>query len=234
MTEKEVMRELERCGTAQNRKVYARHGVDAEMFGVSFAHLKKLRTKIKTDHELALRLWRTGNHDARVLATMIADPAQATARMVNDWAKDLSNYVITDAFAHFASKTRQARKKMEQWTKSPAEWKGTAGWNLLALLAMQDEELPDECFEQYLKTIQRDIHNRKNHIRHAMNGALIAIGIRNAKLEAKALDAARAIGKVEVDHGETSCQTPDAAGYIQKTWQHRKKTGKRGRSRMPC
>jgi hypothetical protein len=45
---------------------------------------------------------------------------------------------------------------------------------------------------------------------------LIAIGIRNSALEKKALAAARQIGKVAVDHGETGCKTPDATAYIQK------------------
>ena len=51
-----------------------------------------------------------------------------------------------------------------------------------------------------------------------MNNALIAIGGRNAKLKKLALAAAKKIGKVEVDHGDTSCKTPDAAAYINKMW----------------
>ena len=74
MTEKQVMQRLKRDGTAQNRKVYSRHGVQEPMFGVSYANLDKLRKQIKVDHELALKLWASGNHDAKVLATMIADP----------------------------------------------------------------------------------------------------------------------------------------------------------------
>jgi hypothetical protein len=46
-----------------------------------------------------------------------------------------------------------------------------------------------------------------------MNNALIAIGS-HEPLRADALEAARAIGKVEVDHGQTGCKTPDAAAYI--------------------
>jgi len=63
-------------GTAQNRKVYARHGVGEDMYGVSYSNLGKLRKSIKRHHALAEQLWATGNHDARVLATMIADPAE--------------------------------------------------------------------------------------------------------------------------------------------------------------
>ncbi|MFE6587353.1 DNA alkylation repair protein, partial [Bacillus mobilis] len=49
------------------------------------------------------------------------------------------------------------------------------------------------------------------------NRALIAIGVRNESLERQAIETARVIGKVEVDHGETSCKTPDAEAYIKKT-----------------
>jgi hypothetical protein len=64
---------------------------------------------------------------------------------------------------------------------------------------------------------------RKNRVRDAMNSAVIAIGIRNPKLEKKALAAAKRIGQVEVDHGETSCKTPDATAYIHKTLERRRK-----------
>ena len=186
------------------------------MYGVSFANLEKLKKKITGDHGLAQKLWATGNHDARVLATMIADPALMNDRLLEAWAKDLSNYLLTDLFSGLVSQTSFARKKMEKWTQSKKEWTGQAGWNLLARLAMKDEELSDEYFENYLDIIERDIHSSKNRVKHAMNGALISIGIRNGKLEKKALAVAKKIGKVEVDHGETNCKTPDAAEYIRK------------------
>ena len=52
----QAMKELEAAGTAQNRKVYARHGIGENMFGVSFATLEKLRKQIKVNHELAAQL----------------------------------------------------------------------------------------------------------------------------------------------------------------------------------
>ena len=79
------MQQLEEMGTAQNRKVYARHGVGEEMFGVSFANQNKLAKAIKRDQALALELWATANHDARILATMVADPAQADDPLLNSW-----------------------------------------------------------------------------------------------------------------------------------------------------
>jgi 3-methyladenine DNA glycosylase AlkD len=219
----EAMESLRSAGTAQNRKVYARHGVGDNQFGVSYAHLNAMVKKIKRDHALAEQLWATGNHDARVLALMIADPDAATARQIDGWAKDLDNHALTDAFAGFVSKTPHVQAKAAKWPSAKGEWLSTVGWYLIGRQAMNDPALPDAYFEEHLGTIERDIHAQKNWIRYAMNSALIAIGVRNPNLTAQALAAAKRIGLVEVDHGETGCKTPDAAAYIQKTLARKKR-----------
>ncbi len=226
MTRQEVIAALEAVGTAQNRKVYARHGVGKNMYGVSYANLNKFKRRIKKDHTLAVELWATGNHDARILATMIDDPVAVTDEQIEGWLKDLDNYVITDAFSKLVSQTALARQKSEQWQASPDEWIGRAAWNLVAQLAMKEDRLQDAYFEKCLATIKDEIHERKNRVRDAMNSALIAIGIRNSELQDRALSVAAAIGKVEVDHGKTSCKTPDAAEYIRKTLARRALKGK--------
>ncbi len=91
---------------------------------------------------------------------------------------------------------------------------------------MKEERLEDAYFEKLLDIIRDEIHLRKNRVRDAMNSALIAIGVRNSKLREKAFSVAAAIGTVEVDHGETSCKTPDAADYIRRTLARRADKGK--------
>lgn len=219
----EALQALEQAGTAQNRKVFARHGVGGRMFGVSYAFLKALAKKLKTDHALAEQLWTADNHDARILATMIADPLRASAAQLDQWAADLDSYVIVDAFAGFAAKTKHAVSKAKSWHRKKSEWLAAAGWTLIARLALDNRELPDEFFEDGLTVIEEGIHRAPNRVRHTMNGAVIAIGLRNEKLTKSALAAAQRIGKVEVDHGETSCQTPDAIEYIRRSLARRKK-----------
>ena len=215
-----VLEQLRAYSSEQTRKIYRKYGVTGDLFGVNYSALNKLKKKIKINHDLALQLWSTGNHDARILALMIADPQKADSALLDAWADELGNYVISDAFSTYVGQTALAREKVEKWTPSDAEWIGATGWNILGYIANNDEALPDSFFEPYLKIIERDIHNRKNRVRHSMNGALIAIGGRNPALEQKALDVAQKIGKVQVDHGETNCKTPDATAYIQKTRAH--------------
>jgi len=213
---KEVMSELESLGSEQTRKTYRRHGVSGEVYGVSYADLERLKKKLKVDHELATQLWATRNHDARILSTKIADPALMSASLLEAWIKDLGDDVVAQAFALLASRTVSARQKMEKWSKSKDERIGSVGWMILGQLAMNDESLPDAYFEPYLETIEREIHTHLNRVRYVMNGALIAIGMRNPVLQKKALAAAKKIGQVVVDHGDTNCKTPDATTYILK------------------
>ena len=225
MNAKQVLGKLKAMGTAQNRKVYGRHGVTGPMFGVSYANLGKLAKQLKTDHALAVELWDSGNHDARVLATKIADPSALTAGRIEAWKRDLDNYVLTDALAGLVAHSPHAKKKMEQWTKAKGEWAGQAGWGLVTTLAMSSEGLSDTACKGYLKRIEREIHGAKNRVRHAMNMALCGIGMRNAVLQKQAVAVARKIGKVEVDHGETGCKTPDAESYIHRGRARRKAKG---------
>ena len=225
MTKTEMMKRLEALGTAQNRKVYARHGVTGPAFGVSYGNLGKLRKQVKTDQALAEQLWSTGNHDARIFATMIADPAAVKAGTLDAWAKDLDNYVLTDAFSVLAAKTPFAQARAEKWMKARDEWTAAAGWNVCSMLAA-NADLPDAWFADRLEAVEQSIAGAKNRVRHSMNQAVISIGVRNAKLMRQAIAAAKRIGTVEVDHGETGCKTPPAIPYIEKTVAHKKSKGK--------
>jgi 3-methyladenine DNA glycosylase AlkD len=84
-----VFRELKRFGTAQNVKIYRRHGAGENVYGVSFGDLRPLAKKLGTDHVLALDLWDSGNADARCLATIVADPAAIPREEADAWVGDV-------------------------------------------------------------------------------------------------------------------------------------------------
>jgi 3-methyladenine DNA glycosylase AlkD len=217
MNATEVLTKLQSLGTEQTRKTYARHGVTGDCYGVSFAELEKLRKQIKKDHELARELWFSGVFDAGNLATMIADPEQMTAAECDRWVRAAKNYAMSSLLArNVAGKTEHREAMIAKWTASPKEFVAATGFDLLAVTAMDDTKLPDSYFESWLTKIESQIHSAQNRVRHSMNNVVIAIGGRNGKLQEAALATAGRIGKVEVDHGDTSCKTPDAAAYILK------------------
>jgi 3-methyladenine DNA glycosylase AlkD len=222
MSAQAVLDELARLGSEKTRATYRRHGVGGEQFGVSYADLGKLKKRIRVDHAVAAGLWGSGNHDARILATMVGDPAAATEAELDAWAAGVENHVQADALAGFAAAGPHALRCVERWMASGDEWTAAAAWGVLARVAA-DPGRSDDWFRPFVETIERDIYGAKNRVRHAMNNALIAIGARSDPLEALAIAAARRIGPVRVDHGDTDCKTPGAEAYILKTRARRKK-----------
>lgn len=221
MTFSEVMAELEELGTAQNVKVYRRHGAGDNLFGVSFANLNKLKKRIKIDDELAEQLWETGNTDAQTLAIMIADPARFTSARAERWLKTIDYYLLGDLFSGLIARSKIADAKMKKWMKSRKEYVRQVGYGVLSSrLKDEADGVPDDFCRECLETIRECIHSSANRARHAMNMAMISIGIYKPSLRKQTLAVAKRVGKVEVDHGETSCQTPDAQSYIAKAVNH--------------
>ena len=222
----QILAELESLGTAQNRKIYARHGVAGEQFGVSYANLDKLAKRLKKQPELAQPLWASGNHDARALALKIADPKSATLDTLTAWADDLENRVSAGDLGNLTARCSCAQQAIDSWTNASEKtglWKICAGWAALSAAAAKHANFQREFFESYLARIQAEIAGASNWVRHSMNNALLAIGCRDDEfLRDAALTVAEKIGKIEVDHGETSCKTPAAAPYIHKAWDRRK------------
>jgi hypothetical protein len=119
-----------------------------------------------------------------------------------------------------AAEGPHAATKATKWAASRNEMERRASWSLLNHLASRDETTPDAFFLDRLAAIERTIHSAPDTEREGMNMAVIVIGTRNAALRKAALAVAKRIGKVEVDHGDTDCKTPDAASYIEKAWVH--------------
>lgn len=216
MPYQDVMAELEAAGSEQTRKTYRRHGAPDPMFGVSFAKLEAMRKRLKKQHALAEELWASGNADARVLATMIADPARATRESLEAWCQSIRHHGLAGSFADFAVATPFAREVLAEWIDSPRELVARVGWNLVGLLAMSDPVGLEADYASFVPRIEAEIPHAPNRVKEAMNSALIAIGIRSEALSAIAIAAARRIGRVEVDHGDTACKTPEAEPYILK------------------
>jgi 3-methyladenine DNA glycosylase AlkD len=218
-TAAELLEQLKRLGKPNTAKIYARHGVEEPSVGLPYAELGKLIKKLGTQHELATELWTSGVHDARVLATKVVDPLRIGLGELESWLNAASNYIITAAISGLAARTPYSLDLALKWTQSDEEWRGSAGWSIVSELAMQGG-LDEATARDLLGRIERGIHQAKNRTRYSMNGALIAIGGSMPKVRERAFAVAKNIGRVEVDHGQTGCKTPDALPYMKKVIAH--------------
>jgi hypothetical protein len=111
-----------------------------------------------------------------------------------------------------------AREIALEWIESDQELIAVSGWGTLSgLVATRDDsELDLAELKKLLQRVQKTIHSAPNHVRHAMNNFIIAVGCYVKALTGFAKELGEKIGPVAVDMGNTACQVPFAPDYIRK------------------
>lgn len=186
---KRVVAELRRFSEKRNIEGMARFGIRAKkVLGVSKPRIDELARKIGRNHALALRLWETGIHDARILAGMIAEKERVTAALMDQWVKHFDNWDICDGTCcHLFVFAEPAWTRAFAWSTRKEEFQKRAGFALAAYLAVHDKTAPNAAFQKYLKVIEREAEDERNFVRKAVNWALRNIGKRNIKLNREAI-----------------------------------------------
>ena len=190
---REALAGLERKSTAHDRQNLARFGITARhAYGVSMANLKVQAKLMGRNHELALALWKTDRYEARMLATLVDDPAQVTRAQMDGWCRDFDNWAICDTacFCLF-DRSPHAWEQVTAWSRNRDEFGKRAAFALLASLALHDKRSPDKPFLAGLRLIEAAAPDERNFVKKGVNWALRAVGLRNRALHAAALATAR-------------------------------------------
>ncbi len=218
-TVKQVMAELKTKGNEQTLANVQRLGAPSNTFGVKAADLKVIAKSIKGNQELAYKLYETGNGDAMYLAGLVADGSQMSKKQLQSWVKAadwiwLSEYTV----AWVAAESPHARDLALKWMDSKKESIATSGWNTYAGIVANrpDEDLDLAEIKELLDCLVKEIDRAPNRVRYTMNGFVIAVGSYVRPLLKHAKAAAKKIGTVSVDMGDTACKVPNAKEYIQK------------------
>ena len=218
-TTQEILNELQPLGADPYKKILFNHGVKEPLYGVKIEYLKKIAKRLKTDYPLSLGLFDTGNYDAQYLAGLIADDARMTRKDFQRWlTKANSPPIFGYTIAWVAAGSNHALPLALEWIDSKNQDIATAGWNTLAgLVAIKDDkDLDLDQIKQLLNRAAKTIHDQPNDVRYVINSFVIAVGSYIKSLTDSALAAAKKIGQVEVNMGNTACKVPDAVQYIQK------------------
>lgn len=199
MTSDEIIKQLKSLENPENVAGMKRFGITAKKaFGVSAPVLKNLAKEIKKQtenrHELALELWKTGIHEARIIAYLIDDPKKVSEKQMDDWASDFDNWAICDgACGHLFCRTEFAYKKSFEWSESENEFVKRAGLVLPAWLAVHDKEESDEKIAEFLPLLEKHAGDERNFIKKAVNWSLRQIGKRSLFLNDLAIETAEKI-----------------------------------------
>lgn len=169
----------------------------AEQLGIAMPVLRGLAKSHRRNHPLALELWDTGVHEARVLATLVENPKQVTRSQAERWVRDADNWALTDALAFLLDRTEFAEEKALAWSERKDEFVKRTGFAIMAGMAVHRKELPDEVFLRFLPVMAREASDERNFVKKAVNWALRQAGKRNATLRRAAIAGARRIQKLD-------------------------------------
>ena len=194
-TAAELIEQLRVLGSEKDREGMGRYGINVDRaFGVSLFALHPLAKPYRGDHHLALALWETGYHEARLLAVLVDDPAQVTPGQMDAWAADFDSWDITDqATTSLFDLTAFGWDKAREWSDAEPEFVKRGAFALMAGLAVHDKEAPDQAFSALFPIIEREAGDPRNFVKKAVNWALRNIGKRDAVLNAEAVECARRI-----------------------------------------
>jgi len=206
----ELLAELAALEDPKVRAVNERHGDD---HGVNLGRLRAIAKRLKTQQDLALRLWATGDTAARLLALLVCRPKaferdeldamlrEARPPKVHDW---LVNYVV--------KKNPHAEALRVAWTADPDPVVARAGWALTTeRVARSPEGLG---LAGLLDVIEAQMKDAPDRLQWAMNHCLAQIGIEHPEHRARAMDIGERLRVLEDYPTPPNCTSPFAPVWI--------------------
>jgi 3-methyladenine DNA glycosylase AlkD len=197
MTADEIIAELRAAANDHNRAGMARFGINTERaLGISVTQLRLMAKGIGKSHELALQLWASGIHEARILASIVDKPEAVTEEQMEAWVAEFNSWDIVDQVCgNLFDKTPYAWDKAVAWTKRSEEFVKRAGFSLIAYMAVHLKKTDDREFERFFSIIEREASDDRNFVKKAVNWALRQIGKRSDYLRPQAIACAERIAE---------------------------------------
>lgn len=225
MTLKETLAKLESLGDekrrAHNAKPWPGNPKGApklKQFGVAMGDLRALAKKIKTNHELALELWKTSNIDAQLLAILLMKPKELSAKQLDKMVREARFAWVADWFNAYIVKEQPPADKetlRQKWMEDEDGWAARAGWNLTASrINKGGKEVEGLDLPGLLDRIEAEMPDASPETQWTMNGVLAAIGINSVKLRKRALAIGEKLGIYRDYPCSKGCTSPFAPIWI--------------------
>ncbi|HMN95068.1 MAG TPA: DNA alkylation repair protein [Phycisphaerales bacterium] len=216
------MVDLKAAADEQQRTHYLRHGVKPPMFGVPAAVLRGVAKQVKRNQPIAEALWASGNHDARILATMIADPALCAPETLERWCRTTENALLAETLGAFAATFENPLPRIDQWCRDRGEFVRATGYYAAIALVRAGGGVPAEWVQKRIGAVAKDMNGAANRAREAMARALVAFGSGRDGTFAAAMTVAKRLGIVDIDHGEAGVKELDLVAELTKARAKRK------------
>ncbi len=207
MTVKEILAQLESLGDEARRKHNTKAGAPDNQFGVKLGDIRAIAKKVKADHELALKLWDTGNVEAQLLATLIIKPRSLSASELDKMTRSTTCAQVADWLnAYVVAKHSEKESLREKWMKDKDRWAARAGWHFTASRVNKGADGLD--LDALLSRIEMEMPKAKPEVQWTMNNTLAAIGIKHTRHRKRAIAIGEKIGLYKGWPGSKGCTPP--------------------------
>jgi 3-methyladenine DNA glycosylase AlkD len=213
MTLNETLKQLNALGNAKVRAQNAKSGAGDNQFGVSLGDIRALAKKIRTDHELALSLWETGNIDAQFLATLLIQPKKLSAKEMDRMVRSVSFVRVADWLNAYVVRQHPDKEALrEDWMATDDRWAARAGWDLTAERVAKRPDGLD--LPALLARIESEMADAKPEVQWTMNNTLAAVGIHFPKHRKRAIAIGEKLGVYRDYPVSKGCTSPFAPTWI--------------------
>jgi 3-methyladenine DNA glycosylase AlkD len=213
MTLKTALAQLKSLGDEKVRARNKKNGAGDDQFGVPLGEVRKLAATIKTDHQLALALWDTGNVDARLLAILLLKPRQLSRDEMDRMVRFADFAQLADWLNSYVVKNHPDKETLrESWMKDDDPWAARAGWGLTSGRIARSPDGLD--LPALLDRIESEMATAAPAVQWTMNSALATIGIHFPKLRRRAIAIGEKLGVYRDYPVSKGCTSPFAPIWI--------------------
>ena len=213
MTLKETLAKLKSLGNEKVRAHNKKHGAGDHQFGVRHGDIRKLAETIKTNHELAIALWETGNIDAQLLAILLMKPKSLSADEMDRIVRSVTFAHVADWLNSYVVKNHPDKETLRQkWLTAESPWAARAGWSLTSERVAKNAEGLD--LPAILDRIESEMADAAPEVQWTMNACLAGIGINFSKHRKRAIAIGEKLGIYRDYPVSKGCTSPFAPIWI--------------------
>lgn len=214
MTVKEVLKQLESKADDARRKHNTKYGAPDNQFGVKLGDVRAIAKKIKTDHDLALKLWDTGNLEAQLVATLILQPKSLSAKELDKMTRTTTCAHVADWMnSYVVAKHPETEALRVKWMKARDRWSARAGWHVTA--SHVNKGTAEVDLDALLDRIEKEMPKAKPEVQWTMNNTLAAIGTKHAKYRKRAIAIGEKIGLYKDWPAAKGCTPPYVPVWVE-------------------
>lgn len=199
MNKKQIVSTLKKISNPETKAGMDRYAAGGNnTLGVSMPDIRRLGKKIGKEHNLAKKMWETGIHEARILASLLADPNKTTKDLMQKWVNDFDSWDLCDQVCgNLFDRTPYYYEMALKWSKDDREFVKRAAFAVMAWAAVHDKESSNKRFKDFMEVIIRESIDDRNYVKKAVNWSLRQIGkSRNKKLYILAIETSEKIAKI--------------------------------------